>query len=172
MNWKKRFGLTKGKWVEELLKVLWAYQCTSQSITQETSFSFTYGTEVMILIEVGELSLWRQSLDQDLNKESLLVGLDVINELRNKSRIREEACKLRAARRYNSKVKPRNFKKWDLVWRMCSDTRKAEGKFSSNWEGSFRIVDTVAGSAYYLEYLLRKIVPRTWNATHLKFYYN
>jgi len=45
-------------------------------------------------------------LGLDLNKESLLVGLDLINELKDKSRIKEETCKVRAVIRYNSKVKP------------------------------------------------------------------
>jgi len=55
---------------------------------------------------------------------------------------------------------------------MRSDARKDGKKFSSNWEGAFRIVDTAAGGAYHLEYLSGKSVPRTWNATHLKFYYS
>jgi len=63
----------------------------------------------MVPIEVGEPFLQRQTLDLDLNKESLLTGPDFINELRDKSTIREEACKIRATRTYNSKVKPRNF---------------------------------------------------------------
>jgi len=75
----------------------------------------------MIFVEVGEPSLRRQTLDLDLNKESLLIGLHLINELRDKSRIREESCKIHAARRYNSKVKPRNFQKGDLVWRIRND---------------------------------------------------
>jgi len=33
----------------------------------------------MILVEVEEPSLRRQTLDLDLNKESLLVGLNLIN---------------------------------------------------------------------------------------------
>jgi len=57
----------------------------------------------MILVEVGEPSLQRQTLDLNLNKESLLVSLDLINEFRDKRRIKEEACKVRAARQYNSK---------------------------------------------------------------------
>jgi len=167
-----RLGPTKGNWTEELLEVLWAYRCTPQSTTQETPYSLMYDTEVMISVEIGEPSLRRQTLDLDLNKESLLVGLDLINELRDKCSIREEACKIRAARRYNSKVKPPSFKKGDLVWRMRSDARKDDEIFSSNWEGPFCIADTAAGGEYYLEYLSGKSVPRTWNATHLKFYYS
>jgi len=129
---KKILDLAKGKWTKELIEVLWAYRCTPQSTTQETPYSLTYGTKAKIFYEVGEPSLRRQTLDLDLNKEILLVDLDLINELRNKSRIREEACKVWVTRRYNLKVKPRNFQKGDLVWRMRSDAWKNNGKFSSN----------------------------------------
>jgi len=108
----------------------------------------------------------------DLNKESLLTGLNLINELRERSRIREEACKISATRRYNSKVKPRNFQKGDLDWRMHNDARKDDEKFLSNYEGPFRIADTMEGDAYHLEFLSGRNVPITWNATHLKFYYS
>jgi len=124
----------------------------------------------MIPVEVGEPSLWQLTLDLDLNKESLLIDLDLINELRDKSRIREETCKIRAVKRYNSKVKSRNFQKGDLVWRMHNSARKDNNKFSSHWEGPFHIVDTTEGGAYHLEFLSGRNVPRTWN--DLKFYYS
>jgi len=123
----------------------------------------------MILVEVGELSIRRQLFDLSLNQESLAVRLDLINEFRDKSKIREAACKLKATRRYNTKVRPRSFYKGDLVWRMRSNARKSDDKFSSNWEGPFRIREVGEGGAYHLEWLSGKIVLRTWNATHLKF---
>ena len=108
---KKRLSTIKGKWTEELFEVLWAYRCTPQSTTQETSYSLTYGTKTMILVEVGEPSLRSQTLDLNLNKESLFVSLDFINEFRDKRRIREEACKVWAARQYNSKGDTTEFSK-------------------------------------------------------------
>jgi len=158
---KKRLGTGKGRWIEELLEVLWAYRCTPQTTTQETPYSFTYGTEAMILVEVSEPSIKRQLFDLSLNKASLAVGLDLLHELRDKSKIREAACKLR----------PRSFHKGDLIWRMRSNARKTDDKFSSNWEGPFRIREVVEGGAYHLEWLSCKIVPRTWNTMHLKFYF-
>lgn len=38
----------KGRWAKELTKVLWAYRCTPQSITHETPFQLTYGTDMML----------------------------------------------------------------------------------------------------------------------------
>jgi len=126
----------------------------------------------MILVEVGEPSIKRQLFDLFLNKESLAVGLDFLNELRDKSKIHEAACKLRATRRYNTKVRARSFDKGDLVWRMRRNARKTDDKFSSNREGTFRIREVGEGGAYHLEWLSGKIVPRMWNATPLKFYFN
>ena len=51
---KRRLGMAKGRWPEELLEVLWAYQCTPQSTTGETPYTMVYGTTTMIPVEVGQ----------------------------------------------------------------------------------------------------------------------
>lgn len=112
---KKRLGATKGRWAEDLVEVLWAYRCTPQTTTQETPYNLIYDTEAIIPVEVGEPSIRQQLFDLSLNQESLAVGLYLINKLRDKTKIREAACKLRAARRYNTKVQPKSFHKGDLV---------------------------------------------------------
>jgi len=132
---KKRSGMAKGNWPEELLEALWAYRCTPQSTTRETPYSTVYGIDVMIPVEVGEPTIRRQLERMNLNNESLATNLDMISELQDKAQIREQASKTRAAKRYNTKVKPRNFYPGDLVWRMRSEARKNDGKFSANWEG-------------------------------------
>ena len=43
----------KGKWVEYLLEVLWAYRTTGKSATQETPFALAFGTEAMTPVEIG-----------------------------------------------------------------------------------------------------------------------
>jgi len=62
--------------------------------------------------------------------------------------------------------------KGDMVWRMASNARKKYGKFSTNWDGPYRIHENVGGSAYRLEQLLREEIPNTWNVSHLKFYFS
>ena len=42
----------KGKWVEYLPEVLWAYRTTRKSATQETPFALSFGTEEVALVEV------------------------------------------------------------------------------------------------------------------------
>jgi len=69
----------------------------------------------MIPVEIGEPSLRRHMFDVNLNQESLVVKLNLINEYKEKSRIRAEALEIRATIRYHSKVTPRSFHKEDLV---------------------------------------------------------
>jgi len=53
------------------------------------SFSLRYDTEAMIPVEVGKPTVRRQMFDLTQNEESLSVNLDLVNELRDKSKIRE-----------------------------------------------------------------------------------
>ena len=50
---KKRLDDAKGKWVDELPHVLWAYRITPQRSTRETPFSMTYRAKVVIPLESG-----------------------------------------------------------------------------------------------------------------------
>jgi len=105
----------------------------------------------MITVEVGEPSHKRQLFDLSLNQESLSVRLDLLNELRDNSKIHETAYKLQAAKWYNNKVRSRSFQKGDLVWRMLSEVRKTDEKFSFILESPFLIQDVTAEGAYHLK---------------------
>nr|KYP44268.1 Gypsy retrotransposon integrase-like protein 1 [Cajanus cajan] len=95
--------------------VLWAYHCTLQTNTQETPYKLTYGSDAMILVEVGEPSHRRLNFDESQNEEQLRLNLDLLDETRECAKVQKEACKIRASRRYNSKLKPRSFHEGDLV---------------------------------------------------------
>ena len=43
----------KGKWVEYLPEVLWAYRTTRKSATQETPFALAFGTKAVAAVEIG-----------------------------------------------------------------------------------------------------------------------
>lgn len=49
----KRLEEPRGKWVDELPGVLWAYRTTNRRPTRVTSFALAYGMEVVIPIEIG-----------------------------------------------------------------------------------------------------------------------
>jgi len=171
---KKRLGEAKGAWVDELPQVLWAYRCTPHGMTGETPFNLTYGTDAMMSVEVGEPTLRRDMRDLEVNCGRLREELDWTTERRERAAVRAEACKRMVARRYNAKVKPRSFIRGDLVWRKTNEARKkpTQGKLAPNWEGPFRVTESLQNGAYRLEYLSGKEIPNTWNASHLKMYYS
>nr|KYP72275.1 Transposon Ty3-I Gag-Pol polyprotein [Cajanus cajan] len=171
---KKRLGNAKGQWADELPSILWAYHCTPQSTTQETPYRLTYGADAMIPIEVGETSHRRQVFNSEQNARELAADLDLVDELRDEAQIHEEACKLRASRRYNTRVRPRSFRVGDLVWRLLGEAWKdtSDGKLAPTWGGPFRVIEDLENGAYRLQELNGKPIPRTWNATHLKFYFS
>ena len=54
---KTKLDEAKGAWPEELPNVLWAYRTTARTLTGETPFKLTHGTEVVIPIEVEVTSI-------------------------------------------------------------------------------------------------------------------
>nr|KYP49822.1 Retrotransposable element Tf2 [Cajanus cajan] len=101
---KKRLGNVKGQWANELPSILWAYHCTPQSTTQETPYRLTYEADAMIPVEIGETSHRCQVFNSEQNAQELATDLDLIDELKDEAQIHEEACKLRASRRYNTRL--------------------------------------------------------------------
>ena len=77
---EKRLDDAKGKWVEELSHVLWTYQTTPRRSTRETSFSMTYGVEIVILLETGFPTLRTSSFNLSNNNRLLEKSLDLIKE--------------------------------------------------------------------------------------------
>nr|KYP47152.1 hypothetical protein KK1_031175 [Cajanus cajan] len=128
----------------------------------------------MIPVEVGEPSFRRQNFHEESNDSSLRAEIDVLDEVREKTQVVAEACKQRMTRRFNSNLKPRIFHEGDLVWRATGSARRnsSEGKLAANWDGPFWIRHTLDNGDYKLEELSGKVIPRTWNSTHLKTYYS
>jgi hypothetical protein len=50
---KRRLEAAKGKWVEELPTVLWAFRTTPRRSTGETPYSLAFGSEAVIPLEVN-----------------------------------------------------------------------------------------------------------------------
>ena len=76
----------KGAWLEELPNVLWAYRTTIRLPTRETPFRLTFGTEAIIPVEVGLMSLRVKTYGDLKNQQELNDNLDLINEVREEGR--------------------------------------------------------------------------------------
>ena len=72
----------KGKWVEYLLDVLWAYRTTRKLATRKTQFALAFGTEAVDPVEVGLKSLRIELANIEHNEEALHLNLDLLEEKR------------------------------------------------------------------------------------------
>ena len=66
-NLKTKLKNLKGRWGDDLPKVLWAYKTIKRSTTGETSFSLAYRYEAMVLVKLGARSLRRDNFDLEQN---------------------------------------------------------------------------------------------------------
>jgi len=78
---KARLDDAKGAWLEELPNVLWVYRTIART-TGETPFKLTYGTKVVIPVEVGITSIKREVFHEENNDDQLKINLDCLDEVR------------------------------------------------------------------------------------------
>ena len=170
---KKMLDDAKGRWVEKLPHVLWAYQTTPRRSTGETPFSMSYGVEAVIPIETGFPTLRTQSFNSSNNDELLERSLDLIEERRESAMVQLAYYQHKLKQSYDAKVKLRPLEPGDLVLRKVLGTAKnpAWGKLGSNWEGPYRITSVAGIGAYFLEDLDKCVIPRPWNVSNLRRYY-
>ena len=77
------------------------------------------------------------------------------------------------AKRYNSRVRHRDFQVGDLVLRKVMDATKdaSKGKLGPNWEEPYKVASWHRKGTYHLETLDGQKLHHLWNAEHLKKYY-
>ncbi|KAL2251820.1 UNVERIFIED_CONTAM: Gag-Pol polyprotein [Sesamum indicum] len=120
---------SKKDWSNELPGVLWAYRTTPRSSTGETPFSLVYGSETVILAEIGEESQRIMGFD-----------LDMLEERRDAARVKMLHHKSLMLRGHNKNLRPRSLQVGDLVLRRV-EVSKHVGKLDPNWEGPFKVID-------------------------------
>ena len=166
---KKHLGKAKGNWAEEIPAILWSYRTTPRTSTHETPFSLTYGTEAMLPMEMMVGMLRSTNTDEGSNDQDLRLNLDILEEKREKSKIRQAAYKRVTERYYNQRVKERAFSVGEYVLRKNESSRaQPQGKLGPTWEGPYIIIEANRNDAYVLEAVEGRQIPRTWNARNLK----
>ena len=104
--------------------------------------------------------------------------IDLLEEKRDLAALRVASYKRQSERYFNSKVKERRFKEGDLVLQKVEINTKEvnAGVLRPNWEGPYIIGAVVRPRTYKLKWAngnstLRTWNARTWNAEHLRPYY-
>ncbi|GKV12075.1 hypothetical protein SLEP1_g23275 [Rubroshorea leprosula] len=114
----------------------------ADSATGETPFSLAYGAEAVIPVEVG-LPYERAGRHNNPNNEQLLrENLDLVEEVKEMSRIRNMTHQSCVAKFYNKRVRARQFQVGDLVLRKAGLTNVYShmGKLAPNWEGPYMVI--------------------------------
>jgi len=155
-------------WVNKLPFALWAYRTTHKTATGHTLFSLAYGSKAMIPIELEVPTHRRIHFNQAQNEWLLLEALDQLDEKRQEAELRISAHQQRIARHFNSKVRHRSFKVWDLVLKKIMT---ATGVFRPNWEGPYLIGQKLLDGTFKLTTVEGDPIPRARNNIHLRPYY-
>ena len=143
-------------WHDRLYEALWAYRVTVHTPTQATPYSLVYGSEAVLPLEVDLPSLRVAIHDEITQDEQIRLRfqqLDSLEEERLNALQDLELYRRNMVRAYDKLVKPRVFRKGELVLvlrRPIVVKGKAKGKLEPKWEGPFVIEQAYDGGAYQL----------------------
>ncbi|GJX98768.1 hypothetical protein Tco_0355787 [Tanacetum coccineum] len=99
----------------------------------ETPFSLTYGSEAVIPAEIGMPTYRTIQWNEAQNEEEMRLNLDLIQERRETTAIRETKYKKKVKQYYNKQVRPVSFKVGDFVYRKNEASRvENQGKLGPN----------------------------------------
>jgi hypothetical protein len=171
---KKRLEDAKGRWVKELLNVLWTFRFTPRRLTKETPFSLAYGLKAIIPLEIGLPTLRTSEWEPKRNDLAQSQALDLLEERREHAMIRLASYQQQLKKGYNKNVRPRSFQQGDLVLRKVLGNTKNpnDGKLRPNWEGPYRVQSVTSVGTYHLEDLNFMPLPRPWNVSNLRKYFH
>ncbi|GJY58568.1 reverse transcriptase domain-containing protein [Tanacetum coccineum] len=166
---KARLGREEAGWVDELPNVLWAHRTSLKQSNGETYFCLTYGSEVVIPAEIGMPTRRTMMIREDENEDELRLNMDLLQERREATAIREAKYKTKIEQYYNQKVRLMSFKPDEYVFRRNEASRvEDQGKLGPKWEVPYRVTEAYQNGSYKLQTMGGKEVPRTWHAIYLR----
>jgi hypothetical protein len=161
------FNQPRGKWPDELVKVVWSHNTTISRSTGFTPFKLLFGDEAISPKAAKARSIRTVASAED--EANYSVAKDTIEGTRlqaveNINKYQAETIKWR-----DRKVWLKNIKPGHLVLRRVANPDTV-GKFQLKWEGPFLVVSSRPGS-YRLKDMDGNDIPRSWNADELRRYY-
>jgi hypothetical protein len=162
------FNQSRGKWSDELIKVVWSHNTTASRSTGFTPFKLLFGDEAITPEEakigsIRTIASIEDEADYQVTKDTIEgTRLQAIEHI-NKYQV--ETIKSR-----DIKVRLKNIKPGHLVLRRVANP-DIVGKLQLKWEGPFLVVSSSRPSSYRLKDMDGNDIPRSWNADELRRYY-
>jgi transposase InsO family protein len=167
---KSIFNQPRGKWPDELIKVVWSHNTTMSRSTGFTPFKLLFGDEAITLEEAKAGSIRIVASAEGEDKVDCSVEKDAIEGIRlqvveNINKYQAETIKW-----CDRKVKLKNIEPGHLVLRRVANPETV-GKLQLKWEGPFLVVSSSRPGSYRLKDMDGNDIPRSWNADELRRYY-
>jgi hypothetical protein len=162
------FNQPRGKWPDELIKVVWSHNTTTSRSTGFTPFKLLFGDEVITPKEaktgsIRTIASAEDEADYQVTKDTIEgTRLQVIEHI---NKYQAETVKWR-----DKKVRLKNIKPGHLVLRRVANPDTV-GKLQLKWEGPFLVVSSSRPGSYRLKDMDDNDIPRSWNADELRRYY-
>nr|GEX44653.1 reverse transcriptase domain-containing protein [Tanacetum cinerariifolium] len=103
------------------------------------------------------------------NDKELRLNLDLLEERRERTAIRESKAKLNMTKYYNARVRGVTFRPGDFVYRSNDASYAVNGgKLGPKWEGPYEVTEELGDGAYKLRSTDGTVLSRTWNIANLK----
>ena len=167
---KSIFNQPRGKWPDELIKVVWSHNTTMSRSTGFTPFKLLFGDEAITPEEAKAGSIRTVASAEGEDAVDHSVEKDAIEGIRlqaveNINKYQAETIKWR-----DRKVRLKNIEPGHLVLRRVANPETV-GKLQLKWEGPFLVVSSSRPGSYRLKDMDGNDIPRSWNADELRRYY-
>jgi hypothetical protein len=165
---KSIFNQPKGKWPDELIKVVWNHNTAVSRSTRFTPFKLLFGDEAMTPEEarMGSIRILASTKDEaDCQITKDTIEGTRLQAIEHMSKYQAEIIKWR-----DKKVRLKNIKPGHLVLRRVANPDTV-GKLQLKWEGPFLVVSSSRPGSYRLKDMNGNDIPRSWNADELRRYY-
>jgi hypothetical protein len=162
------FNQPRGKWSNELIKVVWSHNTTMSRSTGFTPFKLLFGDEAITPEEAKAGSIRTVASAED--EADYSVAKDAIEGIRlqaveNINKYQAETIKWR-----DRKVRLKNIKLGHLVIQRVANPDTV-GKLQLKWKGPFLVVSSSRPGSYRLKDMDDNNISRSWNGDELRRYY-
>jgi hypothetical protein len=162
------FNQTRGKWPDELIKVVWSHNTTTSRSTGFTPFKLLFGDEAITPEEAKTWSI--RTIASAEGEADYQVTKDTIEGTRLQAIEHINKYQAETVKWRDRKVRLKNIKLGHLVLQRVANPDTV-GKLQLKWEGPFLVVSSSRPGSYRLKDMDDNDIPRSWNADELRRYY-
>jgi hypothetical protein len=162
------FNQPRGKWSDELIKVVWSHNTTVSRSTRFTPFKILFGDEAITPEEAKTGSIRTTASAED--EADYQTTKDTIEGTRLQAIAHINKYQTKTIRWRGRKVRLKNINPGHLVLRRVANPDTV-GKLQLKWVGPFLVVSSSRPSSYRLKDMDGNNIPRSWNVDELRRYY-